>query len=95
MGTVPVRVEYKNFATEPKPSCKNTNETTPDLISSKVSSSHQIGTKLPNQPKKAVYYKITIVCLSDRLSACLSVRQFGVFLRIGSIVFSDFWYDAG
>ena len=34
-------------------------------------------------------YKIAFVCLS----VCLSDRQFCVFRRNGSIVFSDFWHD--
>ena len=34
-------------------------------------------------------YKITVVCRSF----CLSVRQFVIFFRNGSIVFSDFWHD--
>ena len=27
------------------------------------------------------------------MTVCLSLRQFGVFLRNGSLVFSDFWRD--
>ena len=34
-------------------------------------------------------YQITVVCPS----VCLSVRQFGIFLRDGSLVFSDFLHD--
>ena len=37
-------------------------------------------------------YKVT-VCLSVCL--CLSVHQFGIFLRNGLIVFPDFWRDGG
>ena len=31
--------------------------------------------------------------IKSPLSVYLSVRQFGVFLRNGSLVFSDFWRD--
>ena len=55
-------------------------------------------------------YKITVVCLSVSLSiylsvclpaclpVCLSVflfiRQFGIFVRNGRLLFSDFWHGA-
>ena len=42
-------------------------------------------------------YKITVaslsVCPSVRLSVRLSVRQFGIFHRNGSLVFSDFLHN--
>ena len=42
-------------------------------------------------------YKITVVCLSVCLSVCLclsvSFCQFWIFLKNGSLVFSDFLHD--
>ena len=37
--------------------------------------------------------KIAVVCLAICPSVYLQVYQFGVFLRNGSIVFSDFWHN--
>lgn len=38
-------------------------------------------------------YKMKFVCLSIYLSVSLSVRQFDIFLRNGTLVCSDFWQD--
>ena len=54
---------------------------------------------LLNQCKKQLHAHLIIGSsrmegpLKSPLSVCLSIYQFGIFLRNGSLVFSDFWQD--